>query len=365
MGHDRTETVGDWVAATSATPATATAGPPAPRRVGIVGLGLIGGSLACRLANAGCDVVAWNHRDHPYRQARRHGIRCVDSLTALAGEKPEVLVLCNPLRSMPDVLAGLRPAFDPAATTLTDVGSVKGLVREQVTAAGLDDSYVGAHPMAGNERSGWQAADPRLFDGALWALTYDERTDYGRLLQVADLVTRACTNRLIVVDDATHDRAAAMISHMPHVASTALINMMSADENRNIEAALAAGSWRDMTRVALTDPKRTEAMVEENAGNVAGLLRDIADRLAAVATALDDGDRAALDRFFAEGDPFRDFKASLDRAGDNEATETIFSSLAISADDWRGDFLRSAQRGEHIVRFTSAHRAIAEQLPRV
>ena len=89
------------------------------------------------------------------------------------------------------------------------------------------------------------------------------------------MIVDHCSNRLIVLDDATHDRCAALISHMPHVISTAMINELVANPNRNIAAALAAGSWRDMTRVALTDPNRTRAMVEEDAANVEALLRNM------------------------------------------------------------------------------------------
>ena len=171
------------------------------------------------------------------------GIRCVSTLAALADTKPDVLVLCNPLKAMPQILGALKPLIDTDITTLTDVGSVKAMVREQVKAVGLEHCYVGAHPMAGNELSGWESSDPTLYDGALWAITVDENTEYQRFRAVATMIVDHCSNRLIVLDDATHDRCAALISHMPHVISTAMINELVANPNRNIAAALAAGSW--------------------------------------------------------------------------------------------------------------------------
>ena len=191
-------------------------------RIAIVGLGLIGGSLARRLVNAGCEVTAWNHNDRPYATAEADGIICKPTLAALAETKPNVLVLCNPLKAMPEILGALKPLIDTETTTLTDVGSVKGMVRDQVKAIGLDGCYVGAHPMAGNELSGWEASDPTLYDDALWAITVDENTEYQRFRAVATMIVDHCSNRLIVLDDATHDRCAALISHMPHVISTAI-----------------------------------------------------------------------------------------------------------------------------------------------
>lgn len=276
--HTPTPPAAAPVEVTSTLPAIAADGIECPQHVGIVGLGLIGGSLAVRLRSAGCAVSAWNHRAHPYETAARIGIECKDTLEELVEAQPDVLVLCNPLVAMPKILQTIKPIIDPARTTLTDVGSVKGLVREQVHAAGITDCYVGAHPMTGNERSGWTAANPGIFDNALWALTYDEYTEYRRIVQVAGLITRGLQNSLIVIDDETHDRAASLISHMPHVVSTALINQMTADPDRNIAAELSAGSWRDMTRVALTDPDRTCAMVVENSQNVEVLLRQMASR---------------------------------------------------------------------------------------
>ncbi|MBT1172168.1 prephenate dehydrogenase/arogenate dehydrogenase family protein [Bifidobacterium sp. MA2] len=351
-----------------------------PRLVGVVGMGLIGGSLARRLVGRGTAVVAWNHRPHPYEQAERDGIRCVATLADLVEAAPDVIVLCNPLKAMPAILAELRPLLDAApGITLTDVGSVKGMVRDQVEAAGLGERYVGAHPMAGNELSGWTAADPHLYDDALWAITVTDHTDFDRFSAVARLIVDGVGDRLIVLDDDTHDKAAAMISHMPHVVATALINELTDDANRNIAAALAAGSWRDMTRVALTDPDRTRAMVEEDAENVETLLRHMADRLTTVADLLHDertgvnGDGEAVDvaawtamrAFFAEGQPFRDYKARQKAiAGRTASTETDSADMpryeereiGFSPDRWQSDLLASARRGEHIVAFEDAYK---------
>ena len=100
--------------------------------IGIVGLGLIGGSLAMHLLNAGCAVMAWNRDCHHYQEASAAGIECVPSLAELVSRRPGLLVLCNPLKAMPDVLAAIKPAIDQDATTLTDVGSVKSQVSAQV-----------------------------------------------------------------------------------------------------------------------------------------------------------------------------------------------------------------------------------------
>ena len=229
-------------------------------RIAIVGLGLIGGSLARRLVNAGCEVTAWNHNDRPYATAEADGIICKPTLAALAETKPNVLVLCNPLKAMPEILGALKPLIDTETTTLTDVGSVKGMVRDQVKAIGLDGCYVGAHPMAGNELSGWEASDPTLYDDALWAITVDEHTEYRRFRAVADMIVNRCGNRLIVLDDATHDRCAALISHMPHVIATAMINELVANPNRNI----AAAQWLANYFVSWTFP-----MMDKNSWLVA------------------------------------------------------------------------------------------------
>ena len=196
----------------------------------------------------------------------------------------------------------------------------------------------------------------------------DENTEYQRFRAVATMIVDHCANRLIVLDDTTHDRCAALISHMPHVISTAMINELVANPNRNIAAALAAGSWRDMTRVALTDPDRPRAMVEEDAANVEALLRNMANRLTLMANVLHGmtaqqgaptaGDDKEMARFFVQGQPFREYKALTKEPDFAEHCETV--ELAIPETGWQQMLLESARRGEHIVRFDGYRQAMAQ-----
>lgn len=340
-------------------------------KIAIAGLGLIGGSLARRLVDRGRFVIAWNHDEGPYEAARLAGIHCVRTLEDLAAGKPDVLVLATPLKVMPEMLDRLAPVLTPS-TTLTDVGSVKGWVADRVGRAGLSDHYVGVHPMTGNERSGFSSSDPNLFEGALWAVCVDGGTDFGRFLTVADMITQGVGDELIVMDPAAHDRATALISHMPHVVSTALADTLVDSPDRNLAAQLSAGSWRDMTRVSLTDPERTRAMVEENAAEVVPILREVSRRLTAVAEDLEalapdsGGGRSSrseptADRFaafFSQAQPYRDYKTAQ-AGGEGASTSTI----DLGAQDWRELLTASAVRGERVERFLTARRVRVSRGP--
>lgn len=334
-------------------------------KIAIAGLGLIGGSLARRLVERGRYVVGWNHTPRPYAAARAAGIRCVATLAELTAGKPDVLVIAVPLVAIPRLLAELKPVLRPV-TTLTDVGSVKAPVRRQVREAGLGDCYVGAHPMTGTEHSGFEASDPRLFADALWALTVDRSTAYNRFLTVADMVTQGMGDRMIVVDDATHDAAAALISHMPHVVATALASMLVDSHDRAIASALAAGSWRDMTRVALTDPRKTQAMVQENALNVAALLRRMAVALTGVAGSLDGSESGVDDRsltaFFDHPDPYRHAKLAGDEAA-GETDRRPQRRLRVGSERWQRQLLESARRGEQITAWLTTSEALVKLPP--
>lgn len=323
--------------------------------VGIVGLGLIGGSIAKRLVATGsCKVYAYNRHQTMYSEARALGITCLESVADLARMQPNVLILCNSLASMPEVLGEISRGINKQRTTLTDVGSVKGLVREQVKAAGLGDCYIGAHPMAGSEFTGWQASSAELLRGALWAVSVDENSDFWRFLAVLRVIVALCGNRALVLNDSIHDASAALISHMPHVVSTALANVLCESANRNVALQMSAGSWRDMTRVALTDPNRTRAMVAENRRNVADLLGSVIEELSFAKKMLEESDECNERAFFAKADSWREYKYKERAAADGNKSAAAFDSreLRFAIDcpgDWQSQMIQSAQSGEQIV----------------
>ena len=328
-----------------------------PKTVAIAGLGLIGGSLALRLVQHGIRVVAWNHRPDPYSRAQADGIETVASVEELVHAHPDVLVLCTPLVVIEQVCEQLAPVWD-SSITLTDVGSVKRQVRESVVRAGLGDSYIGAHPMAGNEHSGFDAAYAGLLDDALWAITIDERSSLTRVQQLLALIVGALENRAIVLDDTTHDRAASLISHMPHVVATELVNVMQSSPLRSVAQALAAGSWRDMTRVALTDPERTRAMVEEDGDTVAPLLRQIAGDLLVMAQALEQGETSASREFFGFAQPYRDFRHASARDTSSDTAEL----LTLYPEHWQHDMLTLTPAGKQITGLVEDSQALSSAL---
>lgn len=286
---------------------------PDPLRVGIVGLGLVGGSLARALA-AHEDVAVVGQDPDPgtRRVADATGIDVVATAAELADAlRPgDLVVLAAPLLALGQVAHELATAGLAEGVVVTDVGSVKAPVRAAVAAAGLGDRYVGAHPMAGTEESGFAASSAALLDGATWAVTIDDATPAHHLLRVLELVTRS-GGRARVLADAVHDDAVALVSHVPHVLATELLTLVGRSPARELALGLAAGSFRDGTRVARTDPRRTEAMVAGNAAAVARALRVAADDLAGLADALERGARgepggaAAVRAFFDEPAPVR------------------------------------------------------------
>ncbi|BBY64285.1 prephenate dehydrogenase [Mycolicibacterium helvum] len=227
----------------------------------VLGLGLIGGSLLRAAVAAGREAFGYNRSVDGAQGARFDGFAATTDLTEAlqwAADRNALIVLAVP---MPAVSLLLGHVKDVAADCpLTDVISVKGAVLDEVRRAGLLDRYVGGHPMAGTAHSGWTAGDARLFTGAPWVLGVDEHVDAHVWAQVMDLALD-CHAVVVPAKSDEHDAAAASISHLPHLLAEALA--VTAGEVP-LAFALAAGSFRDGTRVAATAPDLVRAMCEAN-----------------------------------------------------------------------------------------------------
>jgi len=228
----------------------------------VLGLGLIGGSVLRAAVASGREAFGYNRSFQGADAARADGFAATTELgeaLSWAAQRQALIVLAVPMPAVAWVVGHLKQ--QAAECPLTDVISVKGPVLREVRAAGLLDRYVGGHPMAGTAYSGWPAGNAGLFRGAPWVISVDEHVDAGIWSQVMHLALD-CGAVVVPAKSDEHDAAAASISHLPHLLAEALA--ATAGEVP-LAFALAAGSFRDGTRVAGTAPDLVRAMCEANA----------------------------------------------------------------------------------------------------
>ena len=228
----------------------------------MVGLGLIGGSLMRAAAAAGREVFGYNRSMEAVAAAKVDGFDATENLDEAlrrAADRDALIVLAVPMPALPQMLDHIRNSAPRCP--LTDVTSVKGAVLAEVQRAGLVQNFVGGHPMAGTAHSGWSAGDAALFTGAAWVVSVDDHVDPQIWSQVAQLALD-CRAVVVPARSDEHDAAAATISHLPHLFAETLAVIAG---EVPLAFALAAGSFRDGTRVAATAPDLVRAMCEANA----------------------------------------------------------------------------------------------------
>ncbi len=235
---------------------------PLPSAVCVLGMGLIGGSLM-RAAAPHVPVFGWSPGDGTRTAASADGFDVAGDLTAAlrrAAAQDALVVLAAPVTAFPQLL---RTIHEVAPTIrLTDVAGVKSPVAVEVATLAPSARYIGSHPMTGTEHSGWAAGSAELFTDRVWVTTLDEDSDIEPWAPIAGLAV-TIGSRVVPCEVGAHDDAAARISHLPHLMAAALAQVGAM--GGPLALSLAAGSFRDGTRVAGTRPELVRAMCETNA----------------------------------------------------------------------------------------------------
>jgi len=259
----------------------------------VLGLGLIGGSLLRAAVAAGRDGWGWNRSAGPVDAAHADGFDADTDLVAVlrrAADARALLVVAVPMPAVDATLAAI--AEHAPGCPITDVVSVKAEVAAAVARHGLQDRFVGGHPMAGTNESGWDAGDADLFRDAVWVVSADDGVDPEIWTQVARLALD-CGAVVVPAESVEHDAAAARISHLPHVLAEALA--LSGAAGGDLALGLAAGSFRDGTRVAGSAPGLVRAICEGNRDALLATLDETLDVLARARAELsDEGTLAGL-----------------------------------------------------------------------
>lgn len=224
------------------------------RQVTLLGTGLIGGSIGLGLGRAlpGIELVGYDHDPASVEVALERGAvtrGAADPAEAVRGS--DLVVIAVPLGQVQPLLDAIGDTVD-AAATVTDVGSAKVAVVEAGQAA-FGDRFVGGHPMAGSERRGIEAADHDLFQDAAWILTPTSMTASAAYGTAAQLATTLGA-RVVAVEAAEHDALVARLSHVPQITASALVDMASRAGDKEALLGLAGGGFRDVTRIAASDP---------------------------------------------------------------------------------------------------------------
>jgi prephenate dehydrogenase len=268
--------------------------------VAIIGVGLIGGSLGQALRRSGKYRVVGIGRHAPkLRDAKRRG--AVDQFSVRLSDvsSADIVVLAGPVDTIVPVYQRVLPFLKPG-TLVTDVSSVKGAILRAIARIPRPDSieFVGGHPLAGSHRTGVKAAHSRLFKRSTVVLVPGSPKAITRLKSL----WRAAGANVQIMSAPEHDRAVALISHLPHTLAHALVHSLAGRKDRRKILPLLAGSFRDMTRVAAADPEQWAQILRANAQPLREALRAFRRELDRIEHALP---KSSLKPHLAKSQAFR------------------------------------------------------------
>ena len=235
-------------------------------KIGFIGLGLIGGSIAkkIKLTHPDCDIIATAHRESTITEAYDMGLISNNTLLPVSAFSDcDIIFLCAPVEKNIAYLAELKDIIK-SDCIITDVGSTKTLIHKEVIALGLEKNFIGGHPMTGSEKTGISNANEYLLENAYYIITPTTQTTDAQLDEFYQMVKELGSLPLIL-DYEKHDYATASISHLPHMIAFALVNLVkdNDDENETMKT-IAAGGFKDITRIASSSPIMWENICSTN-----------------------------------------------------------------------------------------------------
>lgn len=250
---------------------------------GVVGLGLIGGSAALALTELGYRVGGIDADATSVELAIERGIIAEEGLPSDAA----LTVVCTPVDAIP---AAVEHALANTTGWVTDSGSVKHSIAEAID----DARFVPSHPMAGSEQSGLDGARAELFRGAAWVITPTATTSDEAFIFVRELIVALGADPL-TLEPEMHDRMVATVSHVPHLAAATLMNVAVDRSDEHLALLrLAAGGFRDMTRIASGSPDIWPSICINNSDAIVSVLDEVIDRLERLRGAVDAGDSESI-----------------------------------------------------------------------
>lgn len=280
------------------------------KTVGFVGLGLIGGSIAkaIKAFHPEIQIMAYMRTTDTLIEAANEGTVDI-ACTAVDGQFSacDCIFLCAPVSTNAGYLEALKPVIKEDCI-LTDVGSTKTDIHERVIELGLEKHFIGGHPMAGSEKTGYANAKPHLIENAYYIITPSARVP--KEIVDAFVPFIASLKALpLVLDYRQHDFITASVSHLPHLIASSLVNLVhQLDGEEELMKRIAAGGFKDITRIASSSPEMWQQICITNKSNLIRVLDCYVEQLTAVREQLEKEDADSLYRFFEAS---RDYRNSI------------------------------------------------------
>ncbi len=318
------------------------------QKAGFVGLGLIGGSVAKAIRQyiPDCQIVAFDKNKEALALAIQEGT----INTSCSGiddnfQNCDYIFLCAPISYNNAYLCQLKDVITPGCI-LTDVGSVKTSIHEEIARLGMEDCFIGGHPMSGSEKTGFVNSKALLLENAYYVMTPTESVPKEKVEEYRELITLIHAIPLIL-DYKQHDFITGTISHLPHIIASSLVNLVrDTDTKDELMKNMAAGGFKDITRIASSSPVMWQQICLKNKTYISEILDAYIHELQNVKSSIDESDERELYRMFQSS---RDYRNSIpgnssgpikkfndiycdivDEAGGIAAIATILASNNIS-----------------------------------
>ena len=302
-------------------------------KVGFIGLGLIGGSIAKKMKADHPDIhiYATAHHEETVKEAYREGLIDNDTLLPLtAFHDCDIIFLCAPVQRNLDYLSELKDIIQKDCY-ITDVGSTKTEIHEEVIRLGLEANFIGGHPMTGSEKTGILAADKTLLENAYYIITPTAITPQSDVEDFREFI-RSLGSIPLILDYKTHDYSTAAISHLPHMIAYSLVNLVQQiDDDNETMKSIAAGGFKDITRIASSSPVMWQNICASNRQQILVLMDKYTALLSRLRSYIEASDEQALLDFFQSAKDYRD-SLSLP----NIKTESTYYELFVDLPDETG-----------------------------
>lgn len=281
-----------------------------PDEILIIGLGLIGGSLGLALQGSALVKRISGYDVQQEAVARAISMEAIDESPPLSGavSRADIIFLCTSPSAYPEIIDGIRP-YIKAGTIITDVGSTKKKVMALFEELPENVCGIGGHPMAGAETAGIQGADRYLFENAVYVITPSAPAPPASVDKLRRLVAETGA-KVQIMEAALHDRVVAQVSHLPHLAAVALLNITGGDRQAMM---MAAGGFRDTTRVASGNPALWQDIILSNQNYIVAELDLFIAELESIKRAVEEGARDLLGTKLEEARSIREGIPHLQR----------------------------------------------------